>query len=87
MVPKMIGIGQPPLRIEILKKLDTVDFEYAFERATFKKVDGLNIRVISLDDLILLKEAARKDRSKARDTEDLSFLQKLKKRLSGGNML
>ena len=40
LVPKMVGIGEPPLRIEILKKLDTVDFNYAYERSELKKVDG-----------------------------------------------
>jgi len=81
LVPKMIGIGSPPLKIEIIKKLDTVDFKYAFQRSQFKTVDGLKINVVSLDDLILLKKAAKKGRSKARDSEDLSFLQKLKEKL------
>lgn len=31
LIPKMIGIGQPPLRIVILKKLDAVDFKYAYD--------------------------------------------------------
>lgn len=81
LVPKMIGIGQPPLRIEILKKLDTVDFNYAYQRSEIKKVDGLTIRVVSLDDLILLKKAAQKGRSKARDSEDLRFLEKIKSKI------
>lgn len=84
MVPKMIGIGNPPLRIEILKKLDTVDFKYAFQRSKVKTVDGLKIKVISLEDLILLKKAAKIGRSKARDSEDLSFLEKLKAKLKKG---
>ncbi|MEM9856241.1 MAG: nucleotidyltransferase [Bacteroidota bacterium] len=81
LVPKMIGIGQPPLRIEILKKLDTVDFTYAYQRSEIKEIDGLHIRVVSLDDLILLKKAAKKGRDKARDSEDLNFLKKLKSKL------
>ena len=81
LVPKIIGIGSPPLRIEILKKLDTIDFGYAYQRSEIKKVDDLNIRIVSLDDLILLKKAAKKDRLKARDSEDLSFLEKLKQKL------
>ena len=40
LVPKMIGIGEPPLRIELLKKLDTLDFEYASQRVEIKKVVG-----------------------------------------------
>jgi len=81
LVPKMIGIGNPPLRIEILKKLDTIDFNYAFERSQLITVDGIPIRTVSLDDLILLKKAAKEGRSQARDAEDLSFLEKLKSRL------
>jgi predicted nucleotidyltransferase len=78
LVPKMIGIGEPPLRIEILKELGIVDFNYAFERAITKKVDGISIKVVALDDLILLKKSAVKDRNHPRDHEDLTFLEKLK---------
>ena len=81
LVQKMIGIGQPPLRIEVLKKLDVVDFKYAYQRVHKKNVDGVAINVVDLDDLILLKKAAVKGRDKARDSEDLSFLQKLKAKL------
>ncbi|MEM6642533.1 MAG: nucleotidyltransferase [Bacteroidota bacterium] len=81
LVPKMVGIGQPPLRIELLKVLDTLDFEYAYQRVELKEVDGLRIRVASVDDLILLKKAARRGRSKARDIEDLTFLEKLKSKM------
>jgi predicted nucleotidyltransferase len=64
--------------------LDAVDFKYAYERSELKKVDGLDIRVVGLDDLILLKRAAAQGRSKARDSEDLTFLEKLKSRLTSG---
>lgn len=80
LVAKMIGIGEIPLRIEILKKLDAVDFKYAFQRAIKAVVDGLQINVVSLEDLIQLKKAAVKGRNKSRDSEDLIFLQKLKDR-------
>lgn len=81
LVPKMVGIGEIPLRIEILKKLDTIDFKYAFQRGRQVVVDGLHINVVSLEDLILLKQAAVKGRNKSRDSEDLTFLQKLKENL------
>ena len=81
LVQQMIGIGQPPLRIEILKKLDMVDFEYAFQRVKKTSVEGVSINVVDLDDLILLKKAAVKARNKSRDVEDLSFLEKLKAKL------
>lgn len=80
LVPKMIGIGQPPLRIEILKKLD-IDFEFAFQRARKVTVDNVSINVVDLDDLILLKKAAVKGRNTSRDSEDLSFLEQLKRKI------
>jgi predicted nucleotidyltransferase len=83
LVPKMVGIGKPPLRIEVLKKLGSVDFQYAFQRANKKNIDGTDINVISLEDLILLKKDALKDRSTLRDQEDLSYLEKFKKMISG----
>lgn len=78
LVEKMVGIGTPPLRIEILKNLDVVDFKYAYQRMEKRRIDGLEMNLISLDDLILLKQAAKKDRNKSRDIEDLSFLERLK---------
>lgn len=81
LVEKMIGIGMPPLRIEILKKLDSIDFRFAFQRAEIKKIGDLEIKVVSLDDLILLKQAAVKGRDKDRDTEDLNFLRRIKEEL------
>lgn len=75
LVQKMIGIGEPPLRIDLLKKLDTVDFKYAYQRVKRKKLDGIEINVVSLDDLILLKKAEVKGRNKARDAEEVTFLE------------
>lgn len=81
LVPKMIGIGDPPLRIEVLKQLGVVDFKYVFQRKRVKEIDGLLVNVVGVDDLILLKKAAIKDRNEARDAEDLTFLEKLKAKL------
>lgn len=72
-----------PLRIEVLKKLDAVDFEYAYERVVKKRIDGIDMNVVDLDDLILLKKAAKQNRNKPRDTEDLTFLEKLKSKFKG----
>ena len=79
----MIGIGCS-FRIEILKKLDTIDFKYAYQRAETKSPDGLEIKIVALDDLILLKEAAVKGRNKERDREDLAFLKQYKNKLNPG---
>jgi predicted nucleotidyltransferase len=51
---------------------------YAFERVKKVTVDDISINVVDLDDLIQLKKAAIKGHSNSRDSEDLSFLEKLK---------
>ncbi|MBW8051064.1 MAG: hypothetical protein FVQ77_12145 [Cytophagales bacterium] len=79
LVSKMIRIGDLPFRIEILKKLDTVDFKYAYDRRKIANIDDIQVNVVSLDDLILLKKAAAKGRTKARDKEDLNYLEELKR--------
>lgn len=84
LVPRMVVIGEAPLRIEVIKKMDVVDFHYAYARAKTVTIDKLAVQVVDLDDLILLKHAAVKGRNKARDSEDLSFLQKLKASLAKG---
>jgi predicted nucleotidyltransferase len=81
LVPKMIGIGQPPLRIEVIKKLDVIDFKYAYQRIKKTKLDGIEINVVGLEDLRLLKQAAVRGRDKARDQEDLTFIERLLARL------
>ncbi len=83
LVPKMVRIGDLPFRIEILKKLDNVDFQYAFDRKVVSEVDGIRINAISLDDLIILKKAAIKDRSVNRDKEDLNYLENLIRKRKG----
>ena len=85
LAPRMTVIGEAPFRIEIIKKLDAVDFQYAYARTKTVQMDELSLRIVGLDDLILLKHAAVKGRSQARDTEDLSFLQKLKAALRKKN--
>jgi predicted nucleotidyltransferase len=62
-----------------------IDFKYAFQRTKKVTVDNIKINVVDLDDLITLKKAAIKGRSNSRDSEDLSFLEKLKANLGGKN--
>ncbi|MCL6260489.1 hypothetical protein M3O96_15405 [Aquiflexum sp. TKW24L] len=61
--------------------MDTIDFSFAYQRAEIKKIGDLEIKVVSIDDLILLKQAAVKGRDKERDVEDLNFLRRLKETL------
>ncbi len=79
-VPQVVDIGDEPFKIEILKKLDVVDFNYAYQRRTIITIDNIKLNIASIEDMILLKQAAVKDRNEARDKEDLEFLKKKKER-------
>lgn len=68
---------------EIKFRIDALfDFPYSAAevraRATKKKVEGVNIYIASIDDLIRMKEIAYADRKKSTDLQDLEFLKSLK---------
>ncbi len=50
-----------------------LDFDETFENAEMKDVDGLNIRVIHVDDLIRQKKAV----NRAKDLNDIEHLRDL----------
>ena len=47
----MVRMGQPPLRIEVLKKISGVEFEDCWPRRVIIEDDDLRIPTISLEDL------------------------------------
>jgi len=51
-------IGQPPLRIDLLQKVDGVAFNEAWGKRTEAFIDGVPVHVISAEDLIRNKLAA-----------------------------
>ena len=51
-------IGTAPQRIDLLSGVDGVRYEDAVKRAVEMEVDGLKLKVISLDDLIVNKKAS-----------------------------
>jgi hypothetical protein len=57
LVQKMMGIGEPPMRVEILQEPDAIDFKYTFQRVKKVRVDGFLVNVLDLDDFILLRKA------------------------------
>ena len=62
--------GMPPVSIDILTQPKELDFDETFENAEMKEVDGLNIRVIHLGDLIRQKKAV----NRAKDLNDIEHL-------------
>jgi hypothetical protein len=62
--------GLPPVAIDIMIKLDRIDFSEAYSRAVFFNDDTLQIRTIHRNDLI----AAKKLAGRAKDQNDLENL-------------
>jgi len=67
-------MGQPPMRIDLLRTIDGVDARGLFERAVETTIDGLRIRIISLDDLIANKRAV----ARPQDLLDVELLERVR---------
>jgi hypothetical protein len=72
----IVYLGQPPLRIDLLRTIDGVDSEGAFARAVAGRWADVAIRVIGLDDLILNKQAA----GRPQDLADVKLLDRVRSR-------
>ena len=72
-------IGTEPQRIDIISAVDGLDYADASLRAVTMNVDGLEIKVVSLDDLIVNKRAS----GRPKDIADAVMLEKLKDRENG----
>ena len=72
-------IGTEPQRIDIISAVDGHDYADAALRAVTMSVDGLEIKVVSLDDLIVNKRAS----GRPKDIADAVMLEKLKERENG----
>lgn len=69
---KVIRMGVPPLRIEVITSIDGVIFEECYERKNSIIVDNIEVNFISLSDLIKNKKAC----GRYRDLDDLEHLEK-----------
>lgn len=66
----IVRMGVPPVRIEVLNKIDGVDFEKCLSNAVFDEIGGVPIPLISLADLKRNKQAS----GRYKDLEDLLHL-------------
>jgi hypothetical protein len=71
---EVVFLGQPPLRIDLLRTIDGLSTEEVFARAVHTELDGLALRVIALDDLITNKRAS----GRPQDLEDARFLDRVR---------
>jgi len=69
---EVVFLGQPPLRIDLLRAIDGVSGEELLSRAVSAELDGVSVRFISLEDLISNKRAA----GRPQDLIDADFLER-----------
>ena len=63
--------GSPPVAIDIMVKLEGLNFEDVFDKAIYFEEDDLKIRTINKDDLI----TAKKNAGRSKDINDLENLE------------
>ena len=71
-------IGVAPSRIDLLTSITGVSFQEAWIHRQMKQIEGLNLSVLSLDDLILNKTAT----GRPKDEVDLEWLKAQRKKKS-----
>jgi len=76
---KVIQLGRPPNRIDLLTSISGVDFDLAWESRTSGKLDGLPVSYLGWE--ALLENKRRSDRTKDRlDLEELVRRRQTRKR-------
>jgi predicted nucleotidyltransferase len=73
---EIVHFGVPPVRVDILRFADGIDTETAIRRAERANIDGLEIRLISVADLIANKRAA----ARPQDLADAALLERVQSR-------
>lgn len=67
------GFGRRPLAVDLLTSVRGVDFEDAWPNSIVRRFDGLEIRVIGRDALLMNKRAT----GRAKDAADVAALEEL----------
>lgn len=72
---EIVFLGQPPLRVDLLRSADGIDTEDALLRVNVLDVADLRIPVLALDDLLANKRAA----GRPQDLADVVALEKARR--------
>ena len=67
---RIIRMGVPPVRLEITTSISGVEFDACYERRIVAELDGVEVNLISLDDL----KANKKASGRSKDITDLEKL-------------
>ncbi|MCB4790482.1 MAG: nucleotidyltransferase [Elusimicrobia bacterium] len=67
---KVIRMGNPPLRIEILTSISGIEFEKAYKNRKIEKIEDISVNFIGFKDLIKNKKAS----GRHKDLDDVEHL-------------
>ena len=67
---KIVRIGEPPMRIEVMTSVSGVDFDVCYEQRIVDTIDGIQVNFINLENLKANKLAA----GRHKDLNDLENL-------------
>ena len=76
---EIVWMGVPPLRVDLLKQAAGVTFDEAWSRRITAAWSGIDVAIISLDDLVVAKRAA----GRPQDRVDATNLEKARRRARG----
>lgn len=62
--------GSPPVSIDVVSSIKGLNFDETYQNSIMKNIDGINIRMICLEDLKIAKKAS----GRPRDINDLENL-------------
>ena len=68
-------VGVAPCRIDIITRISGVSYAEAVQRAVSKEIDGIPLKVISIEDLIANKKAS----GRTKDLADVEVLERIGK--------
>jgi hypothetical protein len=72
---EIVWMGRPPVRIDLLKEAPGISFRSAYERRVTASWGGIDVEIVSLDDLISAKRAAGRDQ----DQLDVKNLERVRR--------
>ncbi|MFB3788939.1 MAG: hypothetical protein ACE15F_21480 [bacterium] len=67
---KIVRMGVPPMRLEIMTTISGVEFSSCYARRVTAEIDGISVTLIGLDDLKINKQAS----GRHKDLNDLEQL-------------
>lgn len=67
---KILRMGIPPMRIEVMNHIDGVEFDACYSRKIVDELDGVKIHLIGKEDLRINKKAS----ARYKDLDDVEHL-------------